>query len=180
MVADLLDLSQLNAGVLPMRIELNAIDDLIGALVQRVEPSLGADRLRVSITGDEPLLLARFDLVHSLRILANLVENAAKYAPPSTPIEITAMRANGAIAIRVSDRGPGIPERELERVFEPFHRAHDATPDVSGAGLGLSIARRLADAQGGRLVYAPRPGGGSEFTLHLPAAEMTETGVPAA
>lgn len=77
-VADLLDLSRLNAGATPVRPELNAVDDLLGALAQRVEPVIGAERLRVSLPADDPLLLGRFDFVHTLRIVANLVENAAK------------------------------------------------------------------------------------------------------
>jgi two-component system sensor histidine kinase KdpD len=71
----------------------------------------------------------------------------------------------------VADRGRGIVEAERERIFEPFYRAPGAPPDVGGAGLGLAIARRLATEQGGELRYAERPGGGSVFTLSLPATD---------
>ena len=171
-VADLLDLSRLNAGALALRLEVNAVDDLLGALLQQVEPALPDRRLDVRLPEHEPLLVGRFDLAHTLRILVNLVENAAKYSPRGSSIEIAASREGGALAIRIADRGPGIPPAETERVFEPFYRPPGSPPDIGGAGLGLSIARRLAEAQGGALAYAPRAGGGSVFTLSLPAADL--------
>jgi two-component system sensor histidine kinase KdpD len=180
MVADLLDLSRLGAGSLRVRPEVNAVDDLLGALVQRVEPTLGGRPLAVSLPAGDALLLARFDLPHSLRILVNLVENAARYAPGPSPIEVAAARAGEEVAVRVLDRGPGVPAGEGERIFEPFYRPPGAPPDVGGAGLGLAIARQLAEAQGGRLEYTPRPGGGSEFTLRLPAAALDEPASPEA
>jgi two-component system sensor histidine kinase KdpD len=172
-VADLLDLSRLNAGVLPIRLELNAVDDLLGALVQRTEPALGGRQLDITLPPDDPLLVGRFDLVHTLRILTNLVENAVKYAPAG-PIEVAAARADDLITLRVSDRGPGIAAGEVARVFEPFYRPPMTSPDAGGAGLGLSIARRLAEAQGGTLTYEPRPGGGSTFVLRLRAADVND------
>jgi two-component system sensor histidine kinase KdpD len=177
LVTDLLDLSRLAASALPVRAEPNAADDLLSALVQQVEPSLRGRRLLVSLPPDAPVLLGRFDFVHSLRILVNLVGNAAKYTPGESPIEITVSEEDGMIAIRVADRGPGVPPAAIDRIFEPFYRPPGAPPDVGGAGLGLSIARQLAEVQGGRLTYEPRPGGGSVFTLWLPAVgEGTASG----
>jgi len=170
-VADLLDLSRLNAGALPVRLELNAVDDLLGALVQRVEGSLGTKQLVVTLPPGDALLFGRFDFVQALRALANLVENAKKYDRSSAPIEVTAERVNGEIAIHVSDRGPGVPPEGVPRLFEPFQRPNGSQPDAGSAGLGLSIARRVAEAQKGRLVYETRVGGGSVFTLFLPAVD---------
>jgi two-component system sensor histidine kinase KdpD len=171
-VADLLDLSLLNAGELRVRPEVAAAEDLLGAALQRVSGSLGGREIRARIEGGETIPLARFDFVHSLRVLVNLLENAHKYAPPLTPLDVVAVRRGDRLAIEVADRGPGIPPAELDRVFAPFSRARGATPDASGAGLGLSIARRLADAQGGALEYVPREGGGSVFILSLPAVDL--------
>lgn len=171
-VADLLDLSRLNAGALPLRVELNAVDDLLGALVQRVEPSLGRKRLAVTLPPGDALLVGRFDFVQALRALANLVENAGKYDRSSAPIEVTASREGSEVAVHVADRGPGIPAAAEARLFEPFPLPNGLAPDVGRrAGLGLSIARRVAEAQGGRVTYTPRPGGGSLFTLYLPGVE---------
>ena len=175
-VADLLDLSRLKAGALPLRVELNAADDLLGALVQRVEGSLGSKRLAVTLPPGDALLLGRFDFVQALRALANLVENARKYDPSDAPIEITAERAGAELAIHVADRGPGVRESDIPRLFEPFQRPRGAAPDASSAGLGLSIAKKVAEAQGGRLTYAARDGGGSVFTLYLPAVD--DVGAP--
>ena len=175
-VADLLDLSRLKAGALPVRVELNAADDLLGALVQRVEGSLGRKRLVVTLPPGDVLLLGRFDFVQALRALANLVENARKYDPSDAPIELTAERVGAELAIHVADRGPGVREHDIPRLFEPFQRPRGAQPDVGSAGLGLSIAKKVAEAQGGRLIYVAREGGGSVFTLFLPAAD--DVGAP--
>jgi two-component system sensor histidine kinase KdpD len=82
-------------------------------------------------------------------------------------------RVGSWIAIHVADRGPGIPDAEVQRIFAPFCRPPGSSPDSHGAGLGLAIARGLAEAQGGSVTYATRPGGGSVFTLRLPAVDIT-------
>jgi two-component system sensor histidine kinase KdpD len=107
--------------------------------------------------------------MHTLRSLVNLIENALKYSPSSTEVDVSVWREGAWMAFAVADRGPGIAPEDRERIFEPFYRGTGA-PDVGGTGLGLPIARRAADLQGGRLAYEPRPGGGSVFTLFLPAA----------
>jgi two-component system sensor histidine kinase KdpD len=174
LVADLLDLSRLQGGALPVRPELTAADDLVGAVVQRVSGALGGRELRVSLANGGTLLAGRFDLVHAMRILVNLIENANKYAPPGTPIELSVGTSKAQLTFTVADRGPGVVSSEWERIFEPFYRPVDTPPDVGGAGLGLAIARRLAEAQSGTLAYEPREGGGSCFILRLPAAELPE------
>ena len=175
MVADLLDLSRLNAGGVPLQTEINAAEDLVGAAIQQVTGALGDRELRTSLALREPMPVGRFDFVHSLRILVNLIENALKYSPADAPIEI-AMRGEGEmIAIAVADRGRGVEPAERERIFEPFYRPAGVSPDsarAGGAGLGLAIARRLAQLQGGTLAYEDRAGGGSIFTLRLPAARL--------
>lgn len=176
LVEDLLDLSRLNAGALPLRIELNAVDDLLGALLQQTEPALGGRAIEVTLPADEPLVVGRFDFVQALRVLVNLVENAAKYAPPTEAIAVHVSRRGGLVAIGVADRGPGIPPAEADRIFEPFYRPPGVTPDTAGVGLGLAIARRLARAQEGELAYQPREGGGSLFVLTLPAADLDDLG----
>jgi signal transduction histidine kinase len=77
------------------------------------------------------------------------------------------------LVFSVSDRGPGVPEAERDRIFEPFYRPPGVPPDTGGSGLGLTIARGIADAQGGALRFRPRAGGGSVFELLLPAVEHT-------
>lgn len=170
LVTDLLDVARLDGGALPLDIQVNAADDLLGAVVQHV--SARPDRLRLRVALDDPasLSLGRFDFVHSLRILTNLVDNALKYAPVDTPVDVTGGLANGDIVFRVADRGSGIPPTERERLFTPFYRPAGRVADAGSAGLGLSIARRLAEAQSGTLSYSDRQGGGSVFELRLPAS----------
>ena len=173
-VVDLLDLSRLSAGGLPLMVELNVAEDLVGAALQRVAGLANGHEIHASLDPAEPVLAGRFDFAQSLRILVNLLENALKYAPARTPIELTARRERGDLAFVVADRGPGIPAGERARIFEPFYRPPNARPDVGSAGLGLAIAQRLALAQGGTVTCEPRDGGGSVFTLRLPAADITD------
>ncbi len=176
-VADLLDLSRLAGGALSVTPEVNAAEDLLGVALQRVSGAAGTREIAVSLDVREPLLLGRFDFTHTLRVLVNLIENALKYSPPALPIDVTAKRSGDALEfldVSVADRGPGVRVTERERIFEPFYRPEDSAPDAGSAGLGLSIARRLAEAQGGRVFYEPRDGGGSVFTLRVPAADVHE------
>jgi two-component system, OmpR family, sensor histidine kinase KdpD len=171
-VADLLDLSRLAGGALVLHPEINAAEDLLGAALQRVGGTLRGRTLEASLDPAEALLLGRFDFAHSLRALVNLIENALKYSPADSSIDVTARRNGEALEFVVADRGPGVPPAERERIFEPFYRPSGAAPDAAGAGLGLSIARGLAEAQGGSVRHAPRDGGGSLFILSLPAADL--------
>jgi two-component system sensor histidine kinase KdpD len=182
-VGDLLDLSRAQAGVQggaqaggpPARPDLNEAEDVVGVALRQAAGALGSHEVAVSFDPEYPVLIGRFDFRDTLRALVNLLENAAKYAPPATPISLEVRRAGASIAFRVADRGPGVAPAEAERIFVPFYRPPGTAPDVGGAGLGLSIARSLAVSQGGALTYAPRPGGGSLFTLSVPAAESTES-----
>jgi two-component system sensor histidine kinase KdpD len=175
LVSDVLDLSRLMGGALPIRIELNTAEDLIGAAAERVRGLRQGRELRIGADPSAEVLVGRFDFVHALRVLTNLIENALKYSPNDSAIELDVVRVARAIRFRVSDRGPGIPETERERIFEAFYRPPGSPSDSGSAGLGLSIARGLADAQGGSLRYEPRPGGGSTFVFDLPAAESVPT-----
>jgi two-component system sensor histidine kinase KdpD len=172
-VADLLDLSRLNAGSFDVTPEVNAVEDLVGAAIQRASGMLRGHELRVALDTAEPLLVGRFDFVHALRAVVNLLENAAKYSPVGSTIELSAERAGDEIRLIVADRGMGVRAGEEQRIFDPFYRP-PGQPDTGGAGLGLSIARRMAEAQGGTVTYAPRDGGGSSFVLRLPAASISD------
>jgi two-component system sensor histidine kinase KdpD len=172
LVGDLLDLSRISTGSVKLAIEAVPVDDLVSAAVQRVEGAVGERRLDVSLGQDGSLLVAKFDLAHSIRILVNLIENALKYAPADTPIEVDVRKREQWIEVTVSDRGPGIAPDEVGRIFEPLYRPANAPPDVGSAGLGLAIARQFAEAQGGALAYTARPGRGSVFTLRLPAVDL--------
>jgi K+-sensing histidine kinase KdpD len=169
-VSDLLDSARLDHGNLPLNVELNAADELLGAVIRHFAGRPDRDRLVVRLDDPSALSFGRFDLVHSLRILANLVDNALKYSPPGLPVELTAAVEKEMLVFRVTDHGPGISKADQVGIFLPFNRS---APGRSGQslGLGLSIARRLAEAQRGTLGCFPGQNDGMIFELRLPAVD---------
>jgi two-component system sensor histidine kinase KdpD len=170
LVEDLLDLSQLAAGQMPVTPALNTADDAIGAALQRVEGAVQDRDVEVKLGADWTTLVGRFDLAHTTRILANLLENAAKYGPAGTPIVVRAWRDDAWLCFAVEDAGAGIAADERNQAFAPFVRGTQARRGSRGTGLGLAIARQLATVQGGRLDYEPDEGAQSRFVLRVPAA----------
>lgn len=164
LVSNLLDMTRLQSGAVEPRREWVPLVEVVGGALTRAEARLAGRRVRTDIAEDLPLVSLDPVLVEQLFI--NLLENAAKYTPPASEIEIHAAREGGTLVVSVGDRGPGIPPGEEERIFERFHRGAHA--GVGGAGLGLAIARAVAEAHGGRLVASNRPGGGALFRLTLP------------
>lgn len=169
LVTDLLEAGRLDGGALPLDIQVNAVDDLLGAVGQRVSGRPDSHRLKLSLDDPATLSFGRFDFVHSLRILGNLVDNAFKYSPAEEPIEVTGGLEGAHVIFRVRDHGAGIPENERDHVFTPFYRPPGRARGTDSAGLGLSIARRLAEEQGGTLTYVEPSGGGAMFELRMPA-----------
>src|SRR4029077_5829373 len=100
------------------------------------------------------------------QVLWNLLENATKYTPPGSPLELAAYKDNGAVILEVRDRGPGVPPGEEERIFEKFYRGKSTS--ARGAGLGLPICRAIVQAHRGTIQALPRTGGGSIFQIRLP------------
>jgi two-component system sensor histidine kinase KdpD len=171
MVANVLDLSRIASGAAVTDVAPNDAEDLVGAAAQRAAGLLGARELRIDLA--EASLVGRFDFAQTLRALVNLIENAAKYSPAHAPIDLHVARQGSRLVFEVADRGAGVPAAEADRIFERFYRQPSASPDVGGAGLGLSIARGIAEAEGGSVTYAPRAGGGSVFTLSVPLLDET-------
>ncbi len=176
-VAQILDLSRIASGTAVSDIQPNEAEDLLGAAAQRVAGQLASHELRIQVDRDGPLLFGRFDFAQTLRALVNLIENAAKYSPANAPIDLAARRSGEWLEFTVSDRGAGIAVEERDRIFEPFYRPAHTLPDVAGSGLGLSIARGIANAEGGSITVNARDGGGSEFTLRVPV--ISDVGVVA-
>ncbi len=169
LVANLLDMSRLQAGVLGVSASPIGIDDV----VPRALDELGeqARQVRVSIDNDLPAAIADPGLLE--RILVNVVGNAIRYSPPDQPPLVTAEADGDRIALRVIDHGPGIPEADRQRVFLPFQRLGDRNTH-SGVGLGLALSNGLAEAMGGSLVPETTPGGGLTMVLTLVAADTAE------
>ena len=169
-VTDLLDVARLGGGRLRVDVQVNAIEDLLGAALQQFAGRPEHARLHARLEAPDEIVLGRFDFVHALRIVTNLLENALRYSPPDAPVELSAGPDGADVVVRVADRGTGLDDSVVEQAFEPFTRVGAAGRPADSAGLGLSIARGLALAQGGSVEYTPRAGGGSIFTLRLPGA----------
>jgi two-component system, OmpR family, sensor histidine kinase KdpD len=164
-VDNLLALSRLQAGAASPVPEVWAVDDLVYGALDEVGRS--TERVTVSMPADAPPVLV--DAVQVRQILGNLIDNALKFSPSEAPVTVRVTRTRKEVIVRVTDQGRGVPEHELEHVFEPFYRGAPAQ-DQTGTGLGLAIARGFADANGGRLWAESRPGQGACFALALPSA----------
>ena len=180
LVADLLDLSKLQAGAVSLTPEVNEAEDLIGAALKQLSSTLADRKVNVTVEPKGALLLGRFDFVHSLRVLVNLLENAHKYSPPDKPIDVGARRDGDALVFSVADRGPGIANAERHLIYQPFYRSNEVARTTSGTGLGLSIANRLAELQGGVIRHIARAGGGTVFVYRVPAADALTESEPTA
>lgn len=165
LVGDLLDLSRIEAGVLSPRKGWYDVGALCDDVTGRLRPVTAAHRVRVHVPEDLPPVL--LDYVEIDQVLSNLIENAAKYSPAGTDIDVSAAVDGDSVRIEVADRGPGIPPGEARSLFAPFRRLRRDLRST-GTGLGLAIARRLVEAHGGRIGVEPRPGGGSRFVFTLP------------
>ncbi|WP_407657316.1 sensor histidine kinase [Jatrophihabitans endophyticus] len=169
LVTNLLDLSRVQAGVLPIGLAAVGVDDVVGHALDAggVGPDTG--RVVVDVPGGLPEVTADAGLLE--RVVANLVENALRYSPPGAPVRIAASTHADTVELRIADAGPGIPEQDRDRVFAPFQRREDhATPHSAGVGLGLAIARGFTDAMSGTLSLEDTPGGGLTAVVALPVA----------
>jgi two-component system, OmpR family, sensor histidine kinase KdpD len=165
LVGNLLDMTRLEAGALKVKEDAADIQDIIGASLGQMEARLSSRSITVDIPDD--IQIVRLDIVLVVHILNNLLDNALKYSPADSPLEISARQNPGEIEISVLDRGAGIPDEDLERVFDKFYRVQ--RPDqVVGTGLGLAICKGIVEAHGGRIWASARPGGGTIVTFALP------------
>jgi len=177
LMANLLDLTRLSSGKVVLKRELVSIEELVGAVLARLDEALAGRQVSVEIAPDLPLVPC--DEVLIAQVLGNLVENAIKHTPPGTPMEIRAGTSDGKLIVRVRDHGPGLPSGEETRVFEKFHRVR-AEEAQSGFGLGLSICKYIVEAHGGSIDAtsidaSSDADGGAEFRFELPLAG-TEAG----
>jgi two-component system phosphate regulon sensor histidine kinase PhoR len=171
LVRDLLRLARLDAG----QEALDLIPCSIASLFAEVQTELDSlitsktQRIDIRITPNPLIITADHAKLHD--VIKNLIENAAQYSERDTTIEVTATTDDNEGVIVVGDRGPGIPDRDLVRVFERFYRVEQSrTREPGGTGLGLAIVKHLVGLHGGSVLAANRSGGGSLFTVRLPKA----------
>lgn len=166
-VANLLDITRIESSTLEVRQEATDIEEVIGAAARRARRVLGDHRLSLRIAPELPMLA--IDGVLLEQVLFNLLDNAAKYAPPGSTVEIEAARLHDRIMIKVTDEGPGILPQDLQRIFEKFYRSDRGRRQRAGTGLGLAICRGFVEAMGGRIHAGNRTDrSGAVFIIAFP------------
>jgi len=170
MVADLLRLARLDAGQETLDLAACQVSVAVTNVGLDLEGQLRGRRQELRVLLGEEAAVVSADPAKLHDILRNLVENASNYGPEGSVIEVTSFQNGDSVTITVADRGPGIPEADLPRIFERFYRVdRSRTRDPGGTGLGLSIVRHLVDLHGGSVAAANREGGGAIVSVTLPA-----------
>jgi two-component system sensor histidine kinase KdpD len=167
-VNESVDMARVEPGRTRIRKHPLDVSYFIQSALNRMKSVLDGRLLEIQVPDRIPRLSVDPELA-SLA-LRQLIGNAVKYSPPSSKIGISVEESDSMIAVRVFDEGPGIPPKEVDAIFERFYRGNNAAESIPGMGMGLSIARDIADAHGGSLKAENRPGGGARFSLVLPAA----------
>lgn len=164
-VGNLLDMTRIEAGAIRLNIEPCDVQDLVGCALAAIEQRIGDRKIDVSLADELPPV--DIDLVLMTQVLVNLLDNAHKYASMESSIEVTATTDNGWLSLEVADRGPGVAEHDLKRVFDKFYRI-PIPEGAGGTGLGLSICKGIVEAHSGKIFAENRTGGGLRIVIRLP------------
>ena len=166
-IANLLDMTRIESGAMEPNYALHDVGDIVGSALRRGAKILGGHGVDVRIPADLPVV--RVDPVLFEQVLFNLLDNAAKYAPEGSTIDIEGWSGTDTVVVQVADAGPGIPPGDLDRVFDTFYRVRKGDQVRAGTGLGLSICRGFIEAMGGTIAAGNRPDRtGAVFTIRLP------------
>jgi two-component system sensor histidine kinase KdpD len=168
LVANVLQMTRLEYGALALRRDWAALAEITGAALERLSEPLAAHPVALELPGDLPLL--RVDATLIEQVVANLLENAAKYTPPGTAVTLRAQQRDGQVLVSVEDAGPGLPPGDAEALFAKFQRGEPESA-VGGVGLGLAICRAIVRLHGGRIWAERLPGQGTAFRFTLPVEE---------
>ena len=173
LVGNILDMSRIEGGALKAEKELYPLDELVYHVVDHMQFVLKDRDVRITLSDTLPPVA--LDFLQMDQVLTNLIENAVRYTPSGSPIEISASEQNGEIHVSVADHGQGVPEEYIERIFDKFYRVSGAKQrGTMGTGLGLAVCRGLVEAHGGRIWAENREGGGAIFQFTLPLAKTKE------
>ncbi|MEK1890665.1 MAG: sensor histidine kinase KdpD [Phyllobacterium sp.] len=171
-IANLLDMTRIESGAMEPNFAFHDAGDIVGTALSRAKKITGKHRTEVVIPANLPML--RVDPVLFEQVLFNLLDNASKYAPEGSLIRIQAWADDGSVILQVMDEGPGIPEADLERVFDTFYRVRKSDHVSAGTGLGLSISRGFIEAMGGTIGATRRTDrSGAIFTIKMPIPKET-------
>jgi two-component system, OmpR family, sensor histidine kinase KdpD len=168
LITNLLDVSRIEAGAIKISRQPSDVQDLVGAALEQLGSRASARPVNMEIPVDLPYVSVDFGLI--VQTLVNVLDNALKYSPDDSPIDIRARQVGQEMQIEIADRGIGIPTQDLSHIFDKFYRIQ--RPDnVTGTGLGLSICKGIIEAHGGHIAAENRPDGGTIIRLVLPVPE---------
>jgi two-component system sensor histidine kinase KdpD len=172
-IANLLDMTKLESGAIAPNVALHDLGEIVGSALRRAGRILSRHNVELTLAPDLPML--ELDAVLFEQVLFNLLDNAAKYAPPETMIRIQGWRSGDSVCLRVLDEGSGIAATDLEHIFDKFYRAQKTDQVRAGTGLGLAISRGFVEAMHGTIVGANRTDRtGAAFTISLPIPRQRE------
>jgi two-component system sensor histidine kinase KdpD len=175
LVANLLDMTRLETGPVSLKRDWIPLEEMIGSALNRLERQLGERAIHIELPETLPLLSV--DPVLFEQVFVNLLENASRYTPPGSPLEIVASKRDDSVSIEIRDSGRGFAPGTEERVFEKFFRGEHV--GTAGAGLGLPICRAIVEAHGGSIRAENRPTGGALVRVILPLADQVPSIRPA-
>lgn len=165
LVGNLLDMTRMEAGALKINRKACELRDVLGVTLEQLKENIGARNIRIDIPKDFPEISV--DFLFIMKVFFNLIDNALKYSPVDTPIDIKATAFKDKVRIEVKDRGIGIPQGDLKRVFEKFYRV-ERPQQIRGTGLGLSICKGIIEAHGGQITAENNPDRGTTFIITIP------------
>lgn len=166
-IANLLDMTRIESGAIEPNVSLHFVGDVVGTALRRAAKIVAQHHTEIDIPPDLPML--KLDPVLFEQVLFNLLDNAAKYAPPGSTIRVQGWADGGFVFIQVMDEGPGIPEDSLEKIFDSFYRVSKTDSVRAGTGLGLSICRGFVEAMSGTITAGNRADRtGAVFTIKMP------------
>jgi two-component system sensor histidine kinase KdpD len=168
LIGEAAEVAQLDSRQLEFHFELHSIREAIDAAVAKSKQAEQRHPLRLSLEEDLPQV--RIDVERISEVLVHLIDNAAKYSPPDSPIQITSGLQHSEVVTSVSDCGPGIDDMEKEMIFEKFYRGRDQRMIIQGTGMGLAIAKAIVELHGGKIGVISQVGHGSVFQFSLPVA----------
>ncbi len=165
MVSNMLDMARLQSGPVQLNRQWQPLEEVIGTALKAMSGVLDKRAVKVALADDLPLV--DIDAVLFERVLCNLLENAAKYTPPGSPVDIRGQVVDDHVVVTVEDTGPGLPKGKEAAIFDMFERGRKES-STPGVGLGLAICRAIVEAHGGRIRGETKPQGGARFTIELP------------
>jgi len=165
LVGNLLSMTRIESGALKLHLEPGDVQDVVGTALEQLGKRIANHKVDVNVPADFPLVPMDFTLI--VQVLVNVLENAVKYSPKDSLIEVSADLLDGNARLQIADRGVGIPSDALSRIFDKFYRVQ-RPESVSGTGLGLSISKGIIDIHHGQIYAHTHDGGGTVITIELP------------